>query len=65
MSSLQGIPAGILEECISTPFPPMAGSALKIQVNLSQILSKIDQSKSPCKRLGGNYANKDNSCVWC
>lgn len=46
---LKGVPPGIAEESISTLFPILAGQpqksiALRIQVKLSQILAKIDQS---------------------
>ncbi|CAG9996893.1 unnamed protein product, partial [Clonostachys byssicola] len=64
MSSLQGIPAGIPEECISTPFPPMAGSALKIQVHLSQILSKIDQTVYGAEgKIGSRYLEATRSVL--
>lgn len=49
MSSLLGVPIGIADGSISTPFPSMAGQSqqstiLTIQVRLSQILAMIDQS---------------------
>lgn len=49
IASLLGVPPGIAEESISTPFPELPGQtqkliAMRIQVHLSQILAKIDQS---------------------
>lgn len=49
ITSLLGVPPGIAEESISTPFPALLGQpqkliAMRIQVQLSQILAKIDQS---------------------
>ncbi|ETS84810.1 hypothetical protein PFICI_02835 [Pestalotiopsis fici W106-1] len=49
ITSLLGVPPGIAEESISTPFPELPGQtqkliALRIQVQLSQILAKIDQT---------------------
>lgn len=49
ITSLLGVPPGIAEESISTPFPALPGQpqkliAMRIQVQLSQILAKIDQS---------------------
>ncbi|KAI0153863.1 hypothetical protein BJ166DRAFT_594992 [Pestalotiopsis sp. NC0098] len=49
ITSLLGVPPGIAEESISTPFPALPGQpqkliAMRIQVQLSQILAKIDQT---------------------
>lgn len=49
MSSFMGVPGGITEESINTPFPTMSGQpqrrlALEIQVKLCQVLAKIDRS---------------------
>ena len=50
ISSLMGVPMGIAEDSISTPLPAFPGElertiALKIQVQLSQILQQIDDSE--------------------
>lgn len=50
MASLLGVPPGISEEAISTPFPALQGqpqklAALKIQVGFCRIKAMIDQSE--------------------
>lgn len=50
MSSLMGIPMGIVEDCISARLPALPGQlrrseSLQIQVKLSQALSQIDKSE--------------------
>ncbi|KAM5345814.1 hypothetical protein ACJ41O_011675 [Fusarium nematophilum] len=49
MASLMGVPMGISEDAISTPFPAFPGqpqrlAALQIQVNICRVLAKIDQT---------------------
>lgn len=49
ITSLLGLPMGITEEKISTPFPVLQGQtqksiALQIQVQLARVLAKIDES---------------------
>ena len=69
MSSLMGVPIGIAEECISTPFPKLSGqpqrlAALQIQVKLSRVLAKIDQSKILLGRWDYENMFTCASCIW-
>lgn len=50
LSSLMGVPMGIAEESISTPFPStyryqQGSNVMEMQVKLCQVLAKIDQSE--------------------